>query len=29
VLALILALGLDVFRDAGTVDPDRIAEMHG
>jgi multicomponent Na+:H+ antiporter subunit C len=29
VLALILALTLDVHKDAGTVDPDRIAEMQG
>ena len=29
VLALILALALDVHHDAGTVDPDEIAEMHG
>jgi multicomponent Na+:H+ antiporter subunit C len=29
VLALILALALDVHADAGTVDPDRIAEMQG
>jgi multicomponent Na+:H+ antiporter subunit C len=29
VLALILALALDVQRDAGTVDPDEIAELHG
>jgi multicomponent Na+:H+ antiporter subunit C len=29
VLALILALALDVHRDAGTVDPDRIAELQG
>lgn len=29
VLALILALALDVHEDAGTVDPDRIAEMQG
>lgn len=29
VLALILALALDVHRDAGTVDPDEIAELGG
>ena len=29
VLALILALTLDVHEDAGTVDPDQIAEMQG
>jgi multicomponent Na+:H+ antiporter subunit C len=29
VLALILALALDVHRNAGTVDPDEIAELHG
>ena len=29
VLALILALALDVHEDAGTVDPDEIAEMQG
>ncbi len=29
VLALILALALDVSRHAGTVDPDEIAGMHG
>lgn len=29
VLALILALALDVHRQAGTVDPDEIAEMQG
>lgn len=29
VLALILALALDVHRQAGTVDPDEIAEMSG
>jgi multicomponent Na+:H+ antiporter subunit C len=29
VLALILALALDVFRDAGTVDPEEIAEFEG
>jgi multicomponent Na+:H+ antiporter subunit C len=29
VLALILALALDVQRDAGTVDPDEIAELSG
>lgn len=29
VLALILALALDVHRDAGTVDPDEIAELTG
>ena len=29
VLALILALALDVHEDVDTVDPDRIAEMHG
>jgi multicomponent Na+:H+ antiporter subunit C len=29
VLALILALALDVHHDAGTVDPDRIAELQG
>jgi multicomponent Na+:H+ antiporter subunit C len=29
ILALILALALDVHREAGTVDPDEIAEMHG
>ena len=29
VLALILALALDVHRDAGTVDPDEIAELSG
>ena len=29
VLALILALALDVHRQAGTVDPDEIAAMHG
>lgn len=29
VLALILALALDVSRDAGTLDPDEIAELHG
>ena len=29
VLALILALALDVHRQSGTVDPDEIAAMHG
>ena len=29
VLALILALTLDVHEDAGTVDPDQIAQMQG
>jgi multicomponent Na+:H+ antiporter subunit C len=29
ILALILALALDVHKEAGTVDPDEIAEMHG
>ncbi len=29
VLALVLALALDVHRQAGTVDPDEIAAMHG
>ena len=29
VLGLILALALDVFKEAGTVDPDEIAELHG
>jgi multicomponent Na+:H+ antiporter subunit C len=29
VLALILALALDVHRHAGTVDPDEIAELRG
>jgi multicomponent Na+:H+ antiporter subunit C len=29
VLALILALALDVHREKGTVDPDEIVEMHG
>jgi multicomponent Na+:H+ antiporter subunit C len=29
VLALILALALDVHRQAGTIDPDEIAAMHG
>jgi multicomponent Na+:H+ antiporter subunit C len=29
VLALILALALDVHRDIGTIDPDEIVEMHG
>lgn len=29
VLALILALALDVSHDAGTLDPDEIAELHG
>jgi multicomponent Na+:H+ antiporter subunit C len=29
VVALIVALALDVHRDAGTVDPDEIAELHG
>jgi multicomponent Na+:H+ antiporter subunit C len=29
VLALILALALDVSSDAGTIDPDEIAELHG
>ncbi|MDX6487313.1 MAG: multicomponent Na+:H+ antiporter subunit [Gaiellaceae bacterium] len=29
VLALILALSLDVHKQAGTVDPDEIAEMQG
>jgi multicomponent Na+:H+ antiporter subunit C len=29
VLALILALALDVQRGAGTVDPDEIAELSG
>jgi len=29
VLALILALSLDVHREKGTVDPDEIPEMHG
>ena len=29
VLALILALALDVHRDAGTVDPDGIADVSG
>ena len=29
VLALILALALDVHRQAGTIDPDHIAGMHG
>ena len=29
VIALILALALDAHKDAGTVDPDEIAEMKG
>lgn len=29
VLALILALALDVHREKGTVDPDEIVELHG
>jgi len=29
VMALILALALDVHKDAGTIDPDRIREMQG
>jgi len=29
VLALILALALDVHRETGTIDPDEIAEMSG
>jgi multicomponent Na+:H+ antiporter subunit C len=29
VLGLILALALDVFRQAGTVDPDEIVELQG
>jgi multicomponent Na+:H+ antiporter subunit C len=29
VIALILALALDVHRNAGTVDPDAIRDMHG
>jgi multicomponent Na+:H+ antiporter subunit C len=29
VLALILALALDAYRDAGTEDPDALAEMKG
>ncbi len=29
VIALILALALDVFKQTGTVDPDEIAEMSG
>ena len=29
VLALILALALDVHREQGTIDPDEIVEMHG
>jgi multicomponent Na+:H+ antiporter subunit C len=29
VLALILALALDVQREAGTMDPDEVAEMQG
>ena len=29
VLALILALALDVQKDAGTMDPDEIAALHG
>jgi multicomponent Na+:H+ antiporter subunit C len=29
VLALVLALALDVQRQAGTIDPDEIAELHG
>ena len=29
VLALILALALDVHKQAGTMDPDAIAEMSG
>ena len=29
VLALILALALDIHKDAGTVDPDAIAEISG
>jgi multicomponent Na+:H+ antiporter subunit C len=29
VIALILALALDVHRDAGTVDPDELTEMSG
>ena len=29
VLALILALALDVQREAGTMDPDRVVEMSG
>jgi multicomponent Na+:H+ antiporter subunit C len=29
VLALILALALDVHREKGTIDPDEIVEMHG
>jgi multicomponent Na+:H+ antiporter subunit C len=29
VLALILALALDVHREKGTIDPDEVVEMHG
>ncbi len=29
VIALILALALDAHNDAGTVDPDELAEFHG
>jgi multicomponent Na+:H+ antiporter subunit C len=29
VLALILTLGLDVFKERGTVDPDRFGELEG
>jgi multicomponent Na+:H+ antiporter subunit C len=29
VVALILALSLDAHKDAGTVDPDELAEFHG
>ena len=29
VVALILALALDAHRDAGSVDPDELAELHG
>ena len=29
VVALILALTLDVHRDAGTIDPDELEAMHG
>jgi multicomponent Na+:H+ antiporter subunit C len=29
VIALILALALDAHKEAGTVDPDEIVEMHG
>ena len=29
VLALILALALDVYKEIGTMDPDEVAELHG